>query len=123
MSLSKNGRVANAAVHNLVADAFLSPRPAGKRPNHKDTIKTNNRADNLEWMTQAENVQHAYDAGLRDCRGSGNGQAKLTEEAVREIRKLATGARGEQRMLAERFGTSRSNISTIVSRKAWEHVT
>lgn len=52
-------------IHRLVAQEFI-PNPDGKQVvNHKDADKTNNKIENLEWMTAKENGQHAYSHGLR----------------------------------------------------------
>ena len=49
-------------VHRLVAEAFCpSPDPSKTVVNHISGNRGDNRADNLEWMTHAENSQHAYD--------------------------------------------------------------
>lgn len=49
-------------VHCLVAQAFLGDAN-GLTVNHKDENKLNNRADNLEYMTLAENIR--YGGGIQ----------------------------------------------------------
>ena len=46
-------------VHRLVAEAFI-PNPNNlETVNHKDEVKTNNVASNLEWMSREDNVAYS----------------------------------------------------------------
>lgn len=56
ISLSKGGKSVSRKLHRLVADAFV-PNPNGLPfVNHKNEIKTDNRAENLEWCSFEYNV-------------------------------------------------------------------
>lgn len=67
------------SVHRVVAEVFI-PNPDSKRVvNHKDGNKLNNALDNLEWMTDSENLMHAYDLGLYKA------ERKLSVEEVHDI--------------------------------------
>ena len=56
--LAKEGKVFNASIHRLVATAFI-PNPGNKPTvNHINEIKTDNRSENLEWATNAEQNVH-----------------------------------------------------------------
>ena len=52
-------------VHRLVAETFLDHSIERTQVNHIDGDKTNNRVDNLEWVSPSKNVKHAYDTGLK----------------------------------------------------------
>jgi hypothetical protein len=52
-------------IHRLVADSFV-PNPYGdSEVNHKNFLRRDNRAENLEWVSRKENVRHALLAGRR----------------------------------------------------------
>lgn len=65
VGLSKKGKLKMFCVHILVARAFI-PNPENKsQVNHIDGDKENNNIDNLEWVSQEENLIHAFKTGLR----------------------------------------------------------
>ena len=94
-------------VHRLVALAYV-PNPDGKPfVNHKNGIKHDNSVENLEWVTQSENVQHNY-----DVLGHKAPNRLLTDEQANDIReKLACGATRDE--LADEYNVNRSVIKQI----------
>lgn len=107
-------------VHLLVARAFLGERPKGLTVNHKDGVKTNNSASNLEYVTYKENTQHAFRIGLRHC-GEKNPRAKITEAQAREGYRLV--ANGLSQSAAGRIiGIPAATLSSIVRGKSWKHL-
>jgi hypothetical protein len=64
LTLNKDSKKSNHLVHRLVANAFI-PKIEGKELiNHKNGVKSDNRVENLEWVTNQENIIHAYQNGL-----------------------------------------------------------
>lgn len=62
--LTKNGVKNYVLVHRVVASEFIDNPLCKPFVNHKNGIKKDNRVENLEWVTQSENMQHALSTGL-----------------------------------------------------------
>lgn len=118
LSLGRNKHLRSARVHNLVADAFLGPRPAGMEVNHIDGDKLNNRVENLEYCSRTANQRHAVSLGLAPF-GERHGMSKITAADVADIRRRASvGERPFQ--IAKLYPTiSRGTVENIVARRTW----
>lgn len=60
VALRKNKTQKKHRVHRLISEAFI-PNPHNKKyVNHIDGNPSNNAIENLEWVTNSENMIHAY---------------------------------------------------------------
>jgi len=104
-------------VHRLVAVAFLGDG-GGLEVNHIDLDKTNNKVENLEWVTKLQNAEHAVKAGRYNPYTNPNQARKLTAASVADIRTRA--AAGEkQQTIADDHGIHQSLVSRIHNQETW----
>lgn len=76
------------AVHRLVAAAFGGEAvPCGMQVNHIDGDRCNNEPSNLEVVSCAENIRHAFEHGSKRT-GERHPRSKLSDFDVQEIRRL-----------------------------------
>lgn len=104
-------------VHRLVATKYV-PNPNNlPQVNHKDGNKLNNCADNLEWVTNQQNRDHAVEEKLHTM-GENCSWSKLTQEQVSFIRKHTELTSPE---LSEIFNVAASTIRAIRQRRSWKY--
>lgn len=128
INLYKNGRRLTKRINRLVALTFI-PNPENKPyTNHKNGIKTINTVENIEWVTVAENSQHAWDMGLQKANDNQKKSAKkvcakkrkLTFEQAVEIRKIYLICKGIKICeLAKKYKVTRHIISRIILNKTY----
>lgn len=59
IGLCKDGKRNNFYIHRLVAEAFIDNPENKPVVNHKDYNRANNNVNNLEWITQKDNINHS----------------------------------------------------------------
>jgi hypothetical protein len=114
VNLYLRGKRTTRRVSTLVADAFLPAKcSTDEIVRHLNGNPADNRVCNLARGTQKEN--------MADAIRHGTFHAKLTDDDVREIRRLYATGKFSQQELARLFGVSQRMIGFIVRRKSWKH--
>jgi hypothetical protein len=84
ITLKTNNKKTISKIHRLVATQFLICPDETYVVNHKDGNKTNNHVENLEWISQSENVKHAFRLGLNKGKKNKVYQYTLDNVFIRE---------------------------------------
>lgn len=116
-SLWRNNTHKNVFIHRLVAIHFIKNYKSLPQVLHKDDDPKNAKWDNLEWGTQSKNIQDAVNRG-RGFRGAMNGNSKLKEVDIPEIRKLISEG-VPSRKIAKMYGVTKTPILWIRNNKSW----
>ena len=109
IDLSVNNKKQTKLVHRLVAEAFI-PNPENKpEVNHKNGNKTDNRIENLEWVTRSENQKHKYRVlGAKAPHGNTGRRGKLCPFSKR-IQQIKNGE-----VVAEFYGSREAERQTKI---------
>jgi hypothetical protein len=130
--ISVDGETLTVLVARIVCWQHHGPPPS---PDHEvDHINNNHsddRPENLRWLTSRTNAgsvsteerrrRRAKMQAMRRPQGEKHGNARFTNEDIREIRRLS-GSGVSQKKIAAMFGTGQGYISLIVRRRKWAHL-
>lgn len=113
-----NGRP--VAATRAAYELFIGPIPTGLFVLHYCDNDRCVNPNHLFLGTQLDNIKDR-DKKQRNARGETHARARLTENDVKNIRRLAR-LGSTQRELAKLYDTPASNICNIINRKRWSHV-
>jgi predicted XRE-type DNA-binding protein len=122
VALCKDSKKKFYSAHRLVALSFFGIDENKTQVNHKNGIKTDNRVDNLEWVTLSENMEHAYKTGLACKKGEQNHNRKLTNKDVLKIRHLRNAKKLKHWEIAKILGVTRKTVGNVLNGITWTHV-
>ena len=110
-------------VHQIVLLAFSGRPGEGQEGAHLDGTRTNNRLENLRWVSREENHAHKIVHGTT-LRGEQGSNVRLKSAEVLAMRALyRPGVRGYgTHALAARFGVSQGHAHNIVTGQRWAHL-
>jgi len=111
-------------IHREVAKIFVDGYDEGLVVNHKDGIRTNNQASNLEWITAADNTRYSRRVLKNIPRGEKASRSRLKAEQVKKIYEEWHNSKDRHitKKLATQYGVSRSQITRIITKKNWGHL-
>jgi NUMOD4 motif/HNH endonuclease len=117
VSLAKEGKHKPRAVHQLVLEAFVGPRPDGLVCRHGPRGAACNELSNLSYGTPKENMADRKRDGTHTM-GAQNPRARLTESQVLEI----LGDTRSGSVLAKVYGVHKNTIYAIKRRETWRNL-
>ncbi len=112
VSASLTPKSSRTRVHVLICTIFHGPRPgSGYEVNHIDGDRSNNRADNLEWVTHAENMKNAKERNAWKQASIEAGVWKEIEQVLTVITQLNAGITPTE--MSRRYATHYNVFSRI----------
>lgn len=129
-NLSKNGKVKTYTVHKLVAQTFILNPENKPEIDHINTVRNDNRVENLRWVTRKENNNNLL---TKEKMSNAHEGKKLSEECKKKLSEIRKGLNNPTAravvclengivystitQCAEELGLSTSNITKVCRKK------
>lgn len=106
--------------HRVIYRKFKGKLDSYKEINHLNSVRSDNRPENLELIEGTDNIQHMVDSG-NSLKGENCPSAVLTDDQVRQIRSLLS-LGWSQADIGKLFGVCRTRISDIKRGRTYQSV-
>lgn len=118
----KSGNRRMFSIHRLVAMAFIHNPHKKPEINHKDAIKSNNIASNLEWSTRLDNMRHAYENNLvKRENGERHWRSEISDKKCLAIKKRIKSGQS-LKLISKNMRVSYHIIKDISRGKTWSRI-
>lgn len=110
-------------VHRIVAETFCNKDNGKDHVDHINSVRSDNRSINLQWVTQLENNKKQ-----KIAKGSEKKISKLVESDINKIREefvelsKVINANNAYLAIGKKYGVSRCTIYDVIKNKTWKHV-
>jgi hypothetical protein len=104
--ICENGKHTTKCIHRLLAESFIQNPHGYNVVNHINSDRTDNRLENLEWVTFSGNSQHAFKSGR--CEAT---RRAVSERMSRPVIDTLTGKRFTSvKLAAEHIGMKSNTL-------------
>jgi anti-sigma28 factor (negative regulator of flagellin synthesis) len=108
--------------HSVVYQALIGDLIPGFVINHKDSNKKNNHPDNLEQITQQDNISHMREFHKDKFENITSTFRKFDSEQIKEIRNKYEAGNQSYKKLAIDYSVGETTIERIIKRESYKNV-
>lgn len=120
---NSDDRYSNFYIHRLMMTTFYPVEGMENlQVNHKDGNKLNNTFENLEQVTNQENLKHALDTGLRKIVGEEHPRCKITEKEAKQIIQMIKDGVRPCDIVRQIPNANKNIVNLIKLNKTWRHL-